>query len=88
MAELFEAIMVISFGVSWPASILKSIKSKTVKGKSLFFLYMIFLGYGCGIASKLISGRITYVLAFYILNFIMVAIDLGLYYRNKSIDLS
>lgn len=87
MAELFEALMVISFGISWPASIIKSYTSRTAKGKSLFFLCMIIFGYGCGIASKLIYGRITYVFIFYVLNFVMVAIDMLLYFRNKKLDL-
>ena len=87
MAELFEVFMVVSFGVSWPMSILKSVKAKTAKGKSLFFLCMILFGYACGITSKLLKGNINYVIAFYILNFIMVAIDLGFYFRNRKLDL-
>lgn len=86
MSECFEAMMVIAFGISWPASILKSWKSRTTKGKSLFFLCMIFFGYACGILSKLAAGRTTYVLFFYILNFIMVGLDLLLYFRNRRLD--
>lgn len=86
MAEIFEALMVISFGISWPMSIVKSLKSRTAKGKSLFFLCMIMFGYSAGIASKLLADKITYVLVFYILNFIMVGIDLLLYFRNCNID--
>lgn len=88
MAELFEVFMVVSFGVSWPMSILKSLKAKTAKGKSLFFLFMILFGYACGITSKLLSGKINYVIAFYILNFIMVSIDLMLYFKNRQLDLT
>jgi len=86
MAELFEVFMVVSFGVSWPMSILKSLKAKTAKGKSLFFLCMILFGYACGITSKLLSGKINYVIAFYILNFVMVSIDLLLYFKNRQLD--
>lgn len=77
-------MMVISFGISWPLSIYKSIKSRSNKGKSLPFLLFILFGYACGVASKLISSNITYVLFFYVLNFVMVFIDLMLYFRNKS----
>jgi lipopolysaccharide export LptBFGC system permease protein LptF len=87
MAELFEVFMVVSFGISWPMSILKSIKAKTAKGKSLFFLCMILFGYACGITSKLLKGNINYVIVFYILNFIMVAIDLVIFFRNRKSDL-
>lgn len=86
MAELFEVLMVVSFGISWPMSILKSMKAKTAKGKSLFFLVMILFGYACGITSKLLKGNLNYVIFFYILNFIMVGFDLILYFRNLNLD--
>jgi len=86
MSQIFEAIMVISFGISWPTSILKSYTSRTAKGKSLIFLLFIFIGYGFGILSKIVDHNITYVLVFYILNLLMVSIDLALYFRNKRFD--
>ena len=70
MSQIFEAIMVIAFGISWPASIYKSYTARTAKGKSIFFLCFILLGYICGIISKIISGSLTYVLVFYVINFI------------------
>lgn len=86
MAELLEAGMVIAFGISWPLNIVKSLRARTAKGKSLPFLFFIWIGYICGIASKLISGNITYVFFFYILNFIMVSADAALYFRNRRLD--
>ena len=86
MSELFEALMVICFGISWPLSILKSWKSRTTKGKSLLFLFFIFTGYACGILSKLVGNNITYVFIFYVLNFVMVGTDIGLYFRNKRLE--
>ena len=86
MPEFLEAIMVLCFGLSWPLSILKSLRARTAKGKSPFFLSMILLGYGAGIASKLASGVMTYVFFFYVLNFLMVAADLALYVRNARLD--
>ena len=86
MSQLFEAFMVISFGVSWPVSIVKSVKAKTSKGKSIIFLIFIDLGYIFGITSKFVSGTITYVLVFYIINTIMVTIDIILYIKNRRID--
>ncbi len=85
MSQIFEAIMVISFGISWPLSIYKSFVSRTTKGKSLPFMLFILFGYGSGIVSKLVAGTLTYVFVFYVLNFVMVAIDLCLYYRNSRI---
>jgi len=86
MADLLEAIMVISFGVSWPISIMKSLRAKTAKGKSLFFLLLILLGYAAGIASKIVSHNYRYVTYFYVFNFIVVGIDLIVYLRNRRID--
>ncbi|NLK39292.1 MAG: hypothetical protein GX303_03450 [Clostridiales bacterium] len=85
-ASLFEAMMVVSFGISWPMSIIRSYKGRTAKGKSPLFLFFIFFGYICGIAAKLIANSINYVLIFYILNLIMVAVDIILYFRNRAID--
>jgi hypothetical protein len=87
MADFFEVLMVVSFGVSWPLSILKSYKAKTTKGKSVFFLVLILAGYAFGITSKLLAAKITYVLFFYCLNFVMVATDIGFYFRNRQLDL-
>lgn len=86
MSQLFEAFMVICFGISWPLSIMKSYKSRTTKGKSIFFILFILAGYGFGIISKLLGTHITYVFVFYVLNFIMVFIDVCLYVRNTKLD--
>lgn len=86
MAELLEALMVISFGISWPINIIKSYTSQSTKGKSLLFVLFILFGYVCGILSKLLNGKFTYVFAFYVLNFLMVLADLFLYFRNKRFD--
>jgi hypothetical protein len=86
MTELLEAGMIISFGLSWPANILKSYKARTAKGKSLLFLTLVLFGYFCGIASKLSADTINYVLGFYILNTIMVSADICLYFRNRALD--
>ena len=93
MSEIFEIIMIVSFGASWPANVLKSYRARTTKGKSLLFLCLIFFGYIAGIISKLINEAYMssfaskwYVLFFYVLNLLMVGADLVLYYRNSRID--
>ena len=86
MAEILEALMVISFGFSWPMNIMKSLRNKSTKGKSLMFLLLIEFGYVCGIISKLVSGNITYVFIFYVLNFLMVGTDIFLYFRNRKLE--
>ncbi len=93
MSEILEIIMIISFGASWPLNVIKSYKAKTTKGKSLPFLLLIFFGYIAGIISKLVNQSYManishkwYVLFFYVLNLLMVGIDIALYFRNKVLD--
>ena len=93
MAEILEVIMIVSFGASWPLNVLKSYRARTTKGKSLPFLCLILFGYVAGIASKFVNETYMaafaskwYVLFFYVLNFVMVAIDLALYIRNYRLD--
>lgn len=86
MSEILEVMMIVSFGFAWPASIVKSLKARTAKGKSPFFLAIILFGYICGISSKFMAGNINYVVIFYIINLIMVSIDLMLYFRNRRLD--
>ena len=86
MGQIFEAAMVICFGISWPLSIVKSLKSKTAKGKSLIFMLFIFVGYIFGISAKLVANNITYVFVFYVINLLMVGFDICLYFRNRKLD--
>jgi len=84
--SVFEILMLVSFGFAWPTNIYKSLKSKSIKGKSVSFLYIILLGYVMGILHK-IFYNFDFVIAFYILNFVMVFIDLMLFYRNKRLSM-
>ena len=93
MAEIFEVIMIVSFGASWPLNVIKSYKARTTKGKSLAFLLLIVFGYIAGIVSKLVNEAYMaqicdkwYVLFFYVLNFLMVGADICMYIRNYRLD--
>ena len=79
---VFEAIMLICFGIAWPFSIYRSYTSRSTSGKSLIFLVIVIIGYIAGITNKILTG-IDYVIYLYILNTIMVTIDALLYVRNK-----
>ena len=95
MAELFETLMLICFGLSWPISIRKSWVSRTAKGKSLFFEVFLCIGYIFGIVRKILLfaaaseplGWLFYLgWFFYVLNFCEISIDIGLYFRNVKLD--
>jgi hypothetical protein len=78
--SLFEAGMLICFGVSWPVSIAKSIRTKIVVGKSPAFMAIVSLGYASGIIHKLLYS-FDWVTILYALNFILVVTDLFLYFK-------
>ncbi|MDY0138394.1 MAG: hypothetical protein RBR50_01730 [Candidatus Izemoplasmatales bacterium] len=82
--DLFEILMLVCFGFAWPTSIYKSVKSKSTKGKSVLFLYVIISGYIFGIIHKIINDP-DFVIGLYALNACMVSIDLLLYYKNKKL---
>ena len=87
MSELCEIMMIVCFGISWPVNVLKSYRARTTKGKSLLFLVLIFVGYIFGIVAKLSAPSFKwYVLFFYVLNLVMVGLDLLLYWRNYRLD--
>lgn len=77
--------MLICFGSAWPVSIYRSAKSKSTKGKSLWFLIIVMIGYASGITHKILYAR-DFVIYFYIANFIMVGIDIVLFCRNKKYE--
>lgn len=82
--SVFEAVMLLCFGAAWPFSIYKSIKSKSIQGKSLFFLIIVLTGYISGIMHKLLYNY-DQVIYLYLLNGIMVSTDIGLYLRNRRL---
>ena len=86
LASLFETIMIISFGISWPLSIVRSVRSRSTQGKSLLFMIFIEFGYICGLIAKFMTGTFNLAFWFYWPNLIMVATDICLYFRNKAIE--
>ena len=86
MSSIFETIMLVCFGLSWPINVMKAYKARTAKGTSLPFILLIFTGYIAGISAKFISGQINYVLIVYILNIVVVSMNLVIYFRNVAFD--
>ena len=84
--HLFEALMLICFGFSWPLNVIKAYKARTAKGTSLAFIFLIITGYIAGISAKFINHQFNYVLAVYFLNLAIVMMNVFVYIRNKSLD--
>ena len=86
MGAILETVMLICFGFSWPLNVIKAYKAKTAKGTSLPFILLIITGYIAGISAKLISGQVNYVLIAYVVNLAIVSLNVGVYFRNVSLD--
>ena len=89
VAKILEVTMLVLFGISWPFNLIKSIKTKSTKGKSLLFLILIDLGYIAGITSKFFSETFVWatdwwVFMIYVINFMFVTADLIMYFINKQ----
>lgn len=84
--SVFEVAMLFCFGIAWPFSIYRSYKSRTNNGKSLWFLYVVFLGYVSGTLHKIIYNY-DLVIILYILNGLMVLADILLYYKNNRMKI-
>ena len=86
MGSIFESIMLICFGLSWPLNVIKAYRARTAKGTSLPFILLIITGYIAGITAKLVTGQINYVLIVYLLNLAIVSVNVAVYFRNVSLD--
>ena len=85
LLKVLETGMLFCFGFAWPFNIYKSYKARANTGKSLLFLIVIWMGYLLGIFYKAFSPNPDFVLWLYVLNIVMVSVDIALYYRNMVI---
>lgn len=83
--NIFELLMLVLFGISWPVSIYKSYTKRINGSKSIIFLFAVICGYVCGIINKFVNTP-NYVTIFYFFNLTMVSIDAGLYFRNRKFE--
>ena len=83
--SISEIVMLVCFGISWPVSIAKSVRTKIVVGKSPVFMSLIAIGYLAGIVHKYYFDR-NWVVALYVINLILVLVDLVLYFRYLPRD--
>ena len=83
--SIFEAIMLVCFGSSWPFAVVKTFKTKSAKGKSRIFLILIILGYISGIINKILNSM-DIVFWLYVINLLLVCTDFifCIKYRNNE----
>lgn len=86
MSQIFETIMLLCFGASWPMALVKNYRAKSAKAMSLPFLLLITSGYIFGIFAKLVTDNYSYVLWVYVINLTIVSLNLMVYFRNLNLD--
>ena len=74
-----EVLMLLCFGISWPISIAKALRTRVVAGKSPVFMIVLMCGYGFGILHKVQQPHTDWVTVLYVLNLLLVGTDLALY---------
>ena len=80
--SIFEIIMLVCFGAAWPFSIYRSYRSRNNTGKSVTFLFVVLAGYFAGMLHKVLYNY-DIVILLYGINFVMVSVDILLYFRNR-----
>ena len=86
MGAIFETIMLVCFGLSWPLNVVKAYKARTTKGTSLPFICLIITGYIAGIVAKIVTKQFNYVLIVYLINLVIVMLNVVVYIRNLRLD--
>jgi hypothetical protein len=88
MGQLFEGLMLVCFGASWPFAIWKTYRTKRTEGKSIIFLVLVILGYFSGMIAKFYRAATEHsplepVTALYGVLALFVAFDLLLVIRYR-----
>lgn len=86
MSCIFETLMLVCFGLSWPINVIKAYKARTAKATSLPFIILILVGYIAGITAKIVSDQINYVFVVYLINLAIVMLNILVYFRNVALD--
>lgn len=89
LAQSFESVMLICFGIGWPVAILKTVRTRRVEGVSLGFLCLILTGYLAGVGSKFFraaapAAGLEAVTALYAANALLVGTEIALYLRYRG----
>ena len=83
----YEVGMLICFGVSWPFSIYKMLKTRHCEGKSFIFLILVMIGYVLGVIHKLFYNLDVVVLLYGFLFFVVLTdffMCLYITHQNKA----
>ena len=80
---IFEMVMLLCFGCSWPFAIAKTIRTRSVDGLSIGFMSLVLIGYLSGILYKLIV-HLDGVVWLYVTNSTMIFTEMILYFKYRN----
>ncbi len=80
--SIFEALMLLCFGCSWPFAIAKTIRTQSVDGLSIWYITLVFIGYLAGIVYK-VFVHLDGVLWLYIMNASIIFTEMMLYFKYR-----
>lgn len=86
MIALLETIMLLCFGLSWPISLLRSLRAKSARSTSVAFMCLILFGYFAGTAAKVMTTGCNFVFYVYLFNIVMVSANLFVTLYNRAKD--
>ena len=86
MESVLEALMLLSFGLSWPINAYNAWQARTARGTSPVFLALITFGYVAGIAAKFVGHNVNWVLGVYLFNLAALIVNDLIYLRNLKLD--
>jgi hypothetical protein len=76
--SIYELFFFMFIACAWPVSIIRMIRRKSTKGKSILFLLIVLLGYVFGIIHKFLYS-LDFVVCVYFLDLALVMTDLAVY---------
>lgn len=83
--EIFEAVMLVCFGLAWPIAALSMLRTGRAEGRGVGFTLVILLGYVAGALSKLLAthagAALQPVAWLYLLNIVSVGANAALQWR-------
>ncbi len=82
--SFFEIAMLVCFGAGWPFAVIKTYRTKNVKGKSVLFIGLILIGYICGFLHKVFYNY-DEVVFLYIFNGMLVFAELIMYFKYRNL---
>ena len=89
VGQMFEAGMLVAFGVSWPVDVMKTLRTRRTEGKSLAFMSLVLAGYLLGLGGKLARAagpgeQVEWITALYVFNAIIIFVDIAVTVRMRK----